>query len=584
MKIRLFLISAVLLFFFQLNSVAQCNMYELPLAQKVSNSTTIFEGKVISKNYFWDTTHHLIFTSNIIDVYKVFKGNLASTTVEIITEGGTINNYMQTVEPNIELKEGDVGIFMTEPSTHQNPLNTTNIFALQCYGGSQGFFKYDILNKTASVPFRKYDAIQTQLIDIIKSISHETVKYIHLIDPFQQNTTTNQSIPKSGGSITGFTPTTITGGTYSILTINGAGFGATRGGSNVLFRNPDDGGASYKKAFSGQYVSWSDTQIQVKVPAKAGTGTIQVVIGTNIYTSAGTLTVNYAEINTTDTVNPYQTEILTLNPAGNIIWQMYTGFDSNIPAKNSFDRALKNWSDNTNINWSVGATTTKNSIGFDSVNVVRFDIGNELPAGTLARCYYYWYGCGGGNFWFVSELDMAVDDGTAWEFGPAAPTGALYDFESVMLHELGHGHQLSHVIDPLDVMHYSTVNGVSKRILNTNNIAAGKDIMSRSAIGNNCAHPYLPMILGIKNNQTNQGALIAFPNPTSGILTVEIPAGELISAIDVFNPYGGLVYSIHPNYGSKQVKIDLSNLSNGVYYVVANSETKTFTNSIVLTK
>ena len=55
-----------------------------------------------------------------------------------------------------------------------------------------------------------------------------------------------------------------------VVTIRGTAFGANRGTSRVIFH----GG---KEPSSSQYVSWSDTQIQVRVPTGARTGNVQVV-------------------------------------------------------------------------------------------------------------------------------------------------------------------------------------------------------------------------------------------------------------------------------------------------------------------
>ena len=55
-----------------------------------------------------------------------------------------------------------------------------------------------------------------------------------------------------------------------VITIRGAAFGANRGTSRVIFH----GG---KEPNSSQYVSWSDTQIRVRVPAGARTGNLQII-------------------------------------------------------------------------------------------------------------------------------------------------------------------------------------------------------------------------------------------------------------------------------------------------------------------
>lgn len=495
MKIKLLFLNILFSFLLIGNTIAQCSLYELPLNQKVNTATDIFEGKVISKTCFWNAQHTLIYTSNTIEVYKVFKGGITTAQVEVITEGGMIDDRMITVEPGLNLIVGDVGIFTAGLSLVNDPLSATDkSVVFQCYGSLQGFFRYDLLERSATVPFQKYNDITNDLYTVIENIIGATYKTITTFDVNRR-----ESISKAGPSITSFTPTTISAGTNSILTIDGGGFGATRGSSEVRFKNADDGGASYIPIPStSQYVSWSDTQIKVKVPTDAGTGTIRVVVNSATATSTSTLTVSYAESNATNstTLVPYQTDHVNRNTAGGLTWQMYTGFNSNTAAKESFIRALNTWRCATHINWVIGATTSTNIIDGDGVNVIRFDSGNELSAGVLGTCYTYWSGCSSGTVWYVAELDMAIDDGATWEYGPTNPTGSEYDFESVMLHELGHGHQLGHVIKSSDVMNYAVSNATTRRTLNTNNRAAGDDIMSRSVVANSCGSGAMTALTG----------------------------------------------------------------------------------------
>jgi PKD repeat protein len=489
MKNKIIVLSVLFSVFLFGNTIAQCNLYELSISKKVNTASDIFEGKVLSKTCFWNNQHRLIFTSNIIEVFKVFKGNITTSQVEIISEGGMVGDEMHHVEPSLHLNIGDIGIYMAIPSTVLDPLSKTDSNSVfQCYGSLQGFFKYDLVDKSANTPFQKYDNIKNDLYTAIENIISDTYKEI---TPFDVNQ--RASVAKAGGSITSFTPTTITAGTNSILTINGSGFGASQGSSTVDLKSADDGGASYISPVNSQYVSWSDTQIKVLVPDNAGTGTIRVSAGTTMV-STTTLTVSYAELNTSGTT-PYQTDHVKINTSGGLTWQMYTGFNSNTAANQSFTRAFNTWRCATKINWIMGSTTTVNSIGSDGTSVIRFDSGSELGAGILGQCTSYWKGCNT-SVWYVNELDMAIDDGANWNFGPAAPTGSQYDLESVMLHELGHGHQLGHVINKTDVMNYALSNASSRRTLNANNQAAGDDLMSRSIVTNSCGPGAMTKLTG----------------------------------------------------------------------------------------
>ncbi len=65
----------------------------------------------------------------------------------------------------------------------------------------------------------------------------------------------------------------------------------------------------------------------------------------------------------------------------------------------------------------------------------------------------------------VAELDIEFDSTYNWNYGPGAPAFSQYDFESVAVHELGHGQQLGHVINSAEIVHYSISNGQTKRAL-----------------------------------------------------------------------------------------------------------------------
>jgi hypothetical protein len=85
----------ILLFFITNKSSGQ--LVAISLEQRIDNASIIFEGKVISKTSFWNEAHTHIYISNISWVYKVFKGSLTTSKVEIITQGGIVDNNMEQV-------------------------------------------------------------------------------------------------------------------------------------------------------------------------------------------------------------------------------------------------------------------------------------------------------------------------------------------------------------------------------------------------------------------------------------------------------------------------------------------------------
>jgi len=489
---KIYLVIVALVILLSNSSFSQCSLYPVSLPAKINNSSLIIEGKVISQKSFWNAERNYIRTSNVISVTQVIKGEPNSAFVEVITEGGEVDMNKQVVDPSLQLAINDEGIFtlnsFNQPSQFGHPV-------FQVYSDQQGFYKFNVKENTARVPFKNYNTINNVYTEF------EALLGIDIPDFNPQGSNKFSSV-SSVAAVTGISPLTISAGTGSVLTITGSGFGATQGSSIVEFRNADDGGATFIQPHSSQYVSWSSTQIQVIVPTRssatvtgngtAGTGQIRVTVGSSTL-SAQTLTVNYGELNVliTNTLAAQQvfnTRHVDLNNQNGITWQMFTGFNSNTAAKTSFLSAFNTWRCNTNINWLIGTAVTTNSIGFDGVNVIRFDIGSELPAGVLGRCTSYFSACSlGPNIYvYVSELDICFDDATNWNFGPALATGSQMDFESVAVHELGHGHQLSHVINTNDVMHYAIGPATNKRTLITPNITAGNDVMTRNTSAGIC--------------------------------------------------------------------------------------------------
>ena len=491
MKKFLLLFSSVC--FMYSHSVAQCMLSPVSLNQRVLQSSTIIEGKVIDQKCFWDSGHENIYTSNLIEVYKAFK-NTAPSYIEVITEGGIVGNDRETVEPSLGLSIGNVGIFTLNQKQMPNQFGEQ---VFEAYASSQGFINYNIQENTADEPFKKYTNISTSIYGEIQQYTGSKYLTINNSNVFNIAPAINKT--SAVAAIVSFSPTTITAGTFSVLTINGSGFGTTRGTSFVEFKRADDGGATFCTPDPTSYVSWSDTQIQVKLTTTGagtanstpGTGVIRVDVAGVKSTSTSTLTITYAHLNVYSSTAPpaiYNTRHVS-KQLGGYVWQMFSGFDSNTAAKSSFLRAFQSWRCGTYINWSAGATTTVNVIANDGVNVVRFDAGTELPAGVLGRCSSRWSGCGTNpsQNWFVNELDIVFDDATNWNYGPAAPTVSQYDFETVAVHELGHGHQLGHVINTAEIMNFSISNGQSKRTLSTNDLAGGNAVMTRNLSGVICS-------------------------------------------------------------------------------------------------
>jgi PKD repeat protein len=482
-------------------AMANCTLIEVPLSQRAASSSDIVEGKVVDQYSYWNTAHNMIYTSNVIELYKVFKGNLTAEKIEVLTVGGTVGFDRITAEPSLKLNIGDFGMFTLSPVTRYpyDQISRNGLMRFEVYASLQGFIKYDLVHHTASEPFRTYVNIRSEVYEEVGTVTNRSGLYLEIkpLDRNQLRTVqpSNQS-PTAGPNIDNFAPVNVTSGTGTVLTINGTSFGATQGASFVSFPNADDGGATFIQPLASQYVSWSDTQIRVEVPTAAGTGQFEVNTGTTA-TSPSILTVDYAHLNVdfdpgSGTI-AYQTDHINDNGTGGYTWRMNTGFDADASANASFMRAFDTWRCNTGVNWTIGATTSINDAVSDGTNVICYDNTAPLDPGILGVCYSYWSGCASGPniVWYVSELDIIFDEGSniapqTWQFGPSLPSVSEYDFETVAVHELGHGHQLGHVIDAGAIMHYAIGNGSSNRSLGVNDDAGGTFVQGKSTTPNLC--------------------------------------------------------------------------------------------------
>ncbi|MEM8529019.1 MAG: T9SS type A sorting domain-containing protein [Bacteroidota bacterium] len=465
---------------------AQCLIKEISIETRIQAAEYIVEGKVIAKQSFWDDEGYNIYTSNTILLHKTFKGQLTDfQTIELITRGGIVGLEMQIDHPRLQLNIGDIGLFLLHPSTIKNE-QTAKVNALYCTSEyvSQGYIKYNFSSGKAVDGHTIYEEVTTELYTLIEQ---NTGKSYRVVAPFNFDKMTRELSTVTTKSITSFSPTTITAGTESILTINGTNFGNSQG--SIEFANADNGGATINiAALSEQIKTWTNTQITVEVPSDAGTGNFEIITTSNgTFTSSAPLVVSYNQSNAENSGDAYPTQFVDDNGMGGITFQYHTDFADGTDlagADLAFLRAMNTWCTATNINWIRGADSNVDIIANDGVNIVRF---GPIPGSTIGRTTSRWFACGSGGVfedWYVSEIDIVFNENTNWYIGNGFPSGSQSDFESVALHELGHAHQLGHTNNGTnstgDVMYFQILNGSVKRALSTNDEAGADDVFARS--------------------------------------------------------------------------------------------------------
>lgn len=502
-----FLLSLIAVLTLSGASAQHCVIENWSLEKRIQSSSAVLEGTIVAKEGVWLEGQRRIYTLYTLEVYKQFKfkGN-SPDRVQFISDGGQIGTEKHEVHPSIHFSAGDWGIFFLS----DNALNIEHAQASQSAlyypaASMQSFIQYDLSERHAFDGSHKFEGINGVLYPEIERYTG-ALRSLRTA-PFDGNPGLK---PLAAPFVTSWSHDTITGGTGSVLTINGANFGSTRGSTGkVEFRDADFGdGRFYLIPFDDNYVSWSNSQIQVKVPSRAGTGTIRITNDNNeSSTTTQPLHISYAHLNVQYTTGGkfYETDHIDVNNKGGYTWRMNHKFRRNENRVNAMLRSLESWRCNTLVNWDVGADTDSDSIGRDNINVVRI---TKFSDNKLGVCWSFWSGCwNGSDFdWYTTEMDIEFDSTKNWYYGTGSPGGSQYDFETVATHELGHGHQLGHVIDSKKVMHFSLGTGQRKVIFTESDQEAGNALMVKSTKTNACGPTAMKAILLANCNITKPKA------------------------------------------------------------------------------
>ncbi|MEM1124011.1 MAG: hypothetical protein AAGJ18_26475, partial [Bacteroidota bacterium] len=263
------------------------------------------------------------------------------------------------------------------------------------------------------------------------------------------------------------------------LVLEGTGFGDAIG--SIQFANSDSGGRSVTSVDqSTDFVSWTNTQVRVKIPTRAGTGTVIIkntagsVVGTADITVAYAINSLYSSFRSFPAKTRQNIKFTNRNDAGGYTMQLNTpsGF-ANSTAVFPFERAANTWICNSGVNWQIDKTGTATGFGNDGNCVVLFE--PNLPIGVLGitTSRYKASGnssCSGHNtVWYLKEFDIQflpnhrLGNSFEWNFSEAPPSANQFDFQTIVLHELGHAHVLGHVINGEEIMHYSVTHGTQNR-------------------------------------------------------------------------------------------------------------------------
>ncbi len=568
MRVTLYLLacSVLLLFWNSPPAGGQCLQYPVPLAERVAASRLVVEGTVGVSESFWAPGRRFIYTAHRVTVHRLWKGSLppAATEIWILTLGGQVGDTICRADPALELRLGQTGVFLAEDPAGGLPAERAGLPLLQPVADGQGFIRFD--GQRASDLFHTYDDLEQVLYPRLAQLTGNAGLALQSrpkpeVDPDR---------PHAPPSISGFSPTSVTAGTGTILTIDGSNFGPTPG--KVEFGDADQPPGNFIDSQPDHIVSWSNTQIQIRVPTRAGTGRLRVTNSTNEVSplSAGTLTVIYNLINTRDSNQDFRLKLVDRDSTGGVLFFPTAAFRSNAAAFAAFERALTEWRCKTNVNFQLAnqTTTIDCNDASDNLNIVGF-AGSSCPlgAGKLGVCFAQYVRCVQTGEFLAAAIDLLfvpTAPNAGWNFGPGATAGNRFDFESVALHELGHAHGLGHVINSAYVMNFSLGVNTDLRSLNAaSDVAGGNDVLNFSATGPGC---------GVEPMQRIDAAQCAYDKPRIQFERRRFDVREQTQASSGCRGYRdhsiNLIISAPP---AQAVTVDLS-IVNGTAYVPADLE------------
>jgi hypothetical protein len=504
-------------------------MLPCPLEQRVKKAQKIVLGRIIEKHSYWDADHREIWTINLMDVRAYFKNDapVNAERLAIITAGGFVGNQGQTVCPSFDFEVNqEYAVFLDadNPRIDDKALrqNAPNLPQCEPYASSQGVLSY--IDGTYRDLMVERPMRESELFERFKA-------EFNLL-PFSPSgkmltARENQSSLPPLGAITGWVNgagTEGTSGNYigatlvanNELIINGSGFGTTPG--TVEFDHVNDGNGigsqGYAATLATDIISWSNVQIRTRIPSKAGTGIFRVKdnTATVVATSPSNINIIWSQINVASSFSGFtsdarqQTKFINADGAGGYTFQYSTvtaggnTFSTNEPAKRALERALSTWRCATLVNFKIGTTTTSVGPATDGINSVSFN--PALAANVLGSCItrFSASSTGGCNLyntlWYVSELDIQMSPngaGAGWNYGPGSTGSNQIDFESVMLHEIGHGHSCDHINTNTTAMYFSVSTNLDKRIASANEIACADFRIASSLSPAFCVPGFSPM-------------------------------------------------------------------------------------------
>jgi hypothetical protein len=544
----------------------------------------------------------------------VLGSNISSNGIIAVTKG-TVSN-----SPNYNLAVGDIN--PNELSIKIEALNT-GLGLYTITNLQEQLIHIQITSPNAGNPDIEFDEANMQQLS-------EFLDANNLPEVFQQVFAVGSINDIGGGSsssanITSFSPNIVAAGIGDTLTITGSGFGLGQGGvlppvgSSVLFTKTEQNGATahdWMLPMPGDYISWTDAEIKVRVPSigyedddlnvlttpttpafiHAGTGIIGVKTGGNSGTIDTSTTQLYVRFSAhtdaylgTNGATATSRKLVSRNGVSG--YDLY--FTPSFKAFNggqgveAFKRALSTWRCATGVNFRIKELA--NIPSTYQANACKIDYGS-MPIGVPATQIAYTYlpdvapFCASSptNVWYsyLEKFDLIFSDTAILNWHTTVDTPVInwtntIDFETVAVHELGHTHLLTRTNNLPNLMHW--LGNEYHRTIPNDDLLGGLYIVQISAVDTIPAcQPAMQKIpssecditTGLWSIIKDDISVTFYPNPTTSIINVEINSNDVKGQLkyQISNNIGQLLSYGQLINGTNINSINIHDLPNGMLY------------------
>jgi hypothetical protein len=379
-----------------------------------------------------DLRPYLIWNSNTYPII-VRKTSATSPPASSETDSSPLNDNDSTLISLCVANYGTdaAGAFLVKIYIDAQLLWTENISSL-----NGGYYTYPLNRYVASI------SVGTHTLKMVIDPDHAITESDITNNEYSRSITVSHvtGVP----SITAISPSSVSAGTGSSVTITGTGFAAIQGSGVVEF--------FYQSGHSkiiAPVISWGDTQIECTVPigtiddypASACSGPVTIRTASGV--SGGydvTVTFAYGGVYWSTSSIAYKI---------NENYTPITGEGAAVQA------GFVTWNNaGSNFSFQYGGATSITGSGFDGTNAILWG----TTSGSLATNYYWYSGS------TLLESDIVFDNTYIWG------VGSDYDIQSIVTHELGHSLNLRDQYgngDLAEIMYGQIGSGTIKRNLTT---------------------------------------------------------------------------------------------------------------------